>query len=53
LVDLEKLLGLALTLTLGLASGSRDEVVALVLGESLSVGPLLIDFGAFVRLANF
>ena len=52
LVDLEDLLSLALTLTLGLSGRCSDEVLFLFLSESLSVGPLLVLLAAFVWLAG-
>lgn len=50
-VEVNGLLGLALTLALGLAAGSSDEVLLLLL-EGLGVGPLLVELAALVGLAD-
>lgn len=52
LVNVDDLLGLALALTLGLGSGGGDEVLILVLGQSLGVSPLLVNLGSLVGLAD-
>lgn len=52
LVDLDNGLLLALTLALGLSSGSADKVLLVLLGESFGVGPLLVDLGSLVGLAG-
>lgn len=52
LVDIQDVLSLALTLTLGLAAGSSNEVLAVDLVESLGVGPLLVGLAALVGLAD-
>lgn len=51
-VNLDKLLSLALTLALGLATDTSNEGVLSVLLERLGVGPLLVDLGALVGLAD-
>jgi hypothetical protein len=43
LVDLKELLLLTLALTLGLSTGSSDEVFFFLLGDWLGVGPLLVN----------
>jgi hypothetical protein len=53
LIDVKNLLLLALTLALGLAARSSDEVLFLFLGNCLGVGPLLVLLAAFVGLAGF
>jgi hypothetical protein len=53
LVNVKNLLLLALTLALGLATRSSNEVLFLFLGNSLGVGPLLVLLAAFVGLAGF
>ena len=52
LVDLDDLLDLALTLALGLAGGTGNELVVLVLDQGLGRGPLLVGLGALVGLAD-
>ena len=52
LVDVNDLLDLALTLTLGLAAGGGDEVLVLLLDELLGGVPLLVLLGALVGLAD-
>jgi hypothetical protein len=52
LVDVDDLLLLALTLTLGLATGAGNEVLFFILGDCLGVGPLLVLLAALVGLAG-
>ena len=52
LVDLNDLLDLALTLALGLATGTGDEVLSLILDEGLGGSPLLVLLGTLVGLAD-
>lgn len=52
LVDVEHILGLALTFTLGLTAGRSNEVLGVLLVESLGVGPLLVSLAALVGLAD-
>jgi hypothetical protein len=53
LVNVKDLLLLELTLALGLASRSSNEVFFLFLGDCLGIGPFLVLFAAFVGLAGF
>lgn len=50
-VKVDGLLGLALTLALGLAVGTGDEVLLLLL-EGLGTGPLLVELAALVGLSD-
>lgn len=52
LVNIQDVLSLALTLALGLATGSSNEVLAIVLVESLGIGPLLVGLAALIGLAD-
>lgn len=52
LVNVDELLGLALTFALSLATRARNELIVLLLSELFGAGPLLVGLGALVRLAN-
>lgn len=51
-VNVDDSLLLALTLALGLAGAGGNEVLALILDESLGGGPLLVGLGTLVGLAD-